>query len=264
MISTGRTDLATEFAAVKNTGISHTCYELYGEKITETVLDDSSAKAVGRQRGRYFTVRSNDSPFADGQIHALCAVLRKLLPQGKCLAVGFGNPSIAADSLGWNTARRILATSQYLASADNTEGIGNISVIRTDVSSNSGIDSCFHAEFCAENIHADYIIAIDSLICNDPEKLCTTIQLTDAGISPGSAMGTKEKRLDFSAAGVPVIAIGVPTSIEYRNSGKMYYVTPHDIDISIARYSYVISSAINRVFCPALSQSDIRMLMNYS
>lgn len=264
MISTGRTDLALEFETEGKTGISHTKYELYGEIITETILDTSGAEAIGRQHGRYFTVESSDSLFADGQIHALSAVLRKILPQGKCLAVGFGNPSIAADSLGWNTARRILATSQYLASADNTEGIGNISVIRTDVSSNSGIDSCFHAEFCAKNINADYIIAIDSLICNDPQKLCSTIQLTDAGISPGSGMGGKDKRLDLSGAGVPVIAIGVPTSIEYHNSGKRYYVTPHDIDISIARYSYVISSAINRVFCPALSQSDIRMLMNYS
>ena len=44
----------------------------------------------------------------------------------------------------------------------NADGIGNVSVIRTDVSANSGIDSVFHNILCGED-KRDYIIAIDSL-----------------------------------------------------------------------------------------------------
>ena len=66
----------------------------------------------------------------------------------------------------------------------NADGIGNVSVIRTDVSANSGIDSVCHAIFCAEKIKADYIVAIDSLACSEPERLCRSIQVTDTGIRP--------------------------------------------------------------------------------
>lgn len=103
----------------------------------------------------------------------------------------------------------------------NADGIGNVSVIRTDVSANSGIDSVFHAIFCAEKIKADYIVAIDSLACSEPERLCRSIQVTDTGITPGSTAGNRN-RLDRAAAGIPVIAVGVPTTMEYESDNDRF------------------------------------------
>lgn len=263
MNMTGRTELASEFTARKN-GIACESYELYGEKITEILISEEDKAAFDRPSGRYYMIDSTDVPYVDGQIRALCTVLRKLLPEGKCLVAGLGNPSVASDSLGWKTAGKVLATSQFVENMHSSDGIGNIAVIRTDVSSNSGIDSVYHAVFCAEKINADYIIAVDSLTCSDPERLCRTIQITDTGIAPGSGIGGSKKQLDRQTAGIPVIAIGVPTSMEYENGGDKFFVTRHDIDIEIARYSHVISMAINRTLCPSLSQDDIAMLMNYS
>lgn len=151
---TGRTDMATEFVKGKN-GIRCESYELYGEKITEIIVSEKETALFNRPCGRYFTVDSTDVPYADGQIHALCTVLNKLLPEGKCLVTGLGNPSVASDSLGWRTAGRVLATSHFIEKMHNADGIGNVSVIRTDVSANSGIDSVCHAIFCAEKIKAD-------------------------------------------------------------------------------------------------------------
>ena len=143
------------------------------------------------------------------------------------------------------------------------DGIGNVSVIRTDVSANSGIDSVFHAIFCAEKIKADYIVAIDSLACSEPERLCRSIQVTDTGITPGSTAGNRN-RLDRAAAGIPVIAVGVPTTMEYESDNDRFFVTRYDIDAEISRYAHIISCALNRSLCPSLSYSDISMLMNYS
>ena len=212
----------------------------------------------------YYTVFSDGIPYVKQEIYALSAILRKVLPEGKCLVVGLGNPSVAADSLGWRTAGRILATSQYIEKAKHPDGIGNVSVIRTDVSSNSGIESAYHASFCAKQIGADYIIAIDSLACTDSCRLCRTIQVTDTGIFPGSGAGNPRRRLDKLTAGRDVIAIGVPTAMEYGGNGEKYYVTRHDIDIDIKRYAHIISAAINRTLSPSLSVEDFNMLMNYS
>ena len=186
---TGRTDMAAEFVKGKN-GIRCESYELYGEKITEIIVSEKETALFNRPCGRYFTVDSTDVPYADGQIHALCTVLNKLLPEGKCLVTGLGNPSVASDSLGWRAAGRVLATSHFIESMHNADGIGNVSVIRTDVSANSGIDSVFHAIFCAEKIKADYIVAIDSLACSEPERLCRSIQVTDTGITPAVPQAT--------------------------------------------------------------------------
>lgn len=267
MFFTNRTDLALEFTKTKKdideSNVNHTEYEIYGMQITETRLTEEGAKLLQKPSGRYFTVYSEKIPDVKREIYALSAVLRKILPEGKCLVVGLGNPYIAADSLGWKTAGRILATSQYVKEGLARGGIGDVSVIRTNVSSNSGIDSAYQAALSASGINADYIIAIDSLACNSAGRLCRTMQVTDTGICPGSGAGNPRQRLDMSSCGVPVIAVGVPTAMEYSTCGEKYYVTKRDIDIDVRRYAHVISSAINRTLSPALSEEDCRMLMHY-
>ena len=46
------------------------------------------------------------------------------------------------------------------------------------------------------------------------ERINTTIQIADTGISPGSGVGNKRKELNRETLGVPVIAIGVPTVVD--------------------------------------------------
>lgn len=265
MYFTKRTDMAIELSEkCSEKEAVHKKYELYGSMITDTVVSEEGAKAIGKPKGRYFTLDMHEVPDVRREIYALSAVLRKILPPGKCLAVGLGNPEISADSLGWNTAQRILATSQYIDGGLVMEGLGNISVIRTNVSSNSGIDSTVQAKAAAKAINAAYILAIDSLSCAHSGRLCSNIQVTDSGISPGSGAGNPRSRLDRESVGVPVIAIGVPTALEYKDADSCYYVTRRDIDLDVRRYAHVISAAVNRTISPGLSTDDFHMLMNYS
>ena len=112
------------------------------------------------------------------------------------------------------------------------------------------------------------VILIDSLASKDISRLSTTIQLSNAGITPGSGMGNHKKEISQNSIGVPVLVIGAPTVISLStifsatlekyvdfsvseeiisilNEGKSLYVTPNDCDIFIEELSKVISSAIN-------------------
>ena len=59
------------------------------------------------------------------------------------------------------------------------------------------------------------LIAIDALAAGDPERVGTTVQICDSGISPGSGVSNRRKELSRRTLGIPVIAIGVPTVVDY-------------------------------------------------
>src|SRR5699024_7482116 len=46
------------------------------------------------------------------------------------------------------------------------------------------------------------------------DRINETIQLSDAGINPGSGVGNERKELNREVLGIPVIAVGVPTVVD--------------------------------------------------
>ena len=44
--------------------------------------------------------------------------------------------------------------------------------------------------------------------------MCTTVQLSDTGIIPGSGVGNHRAALNMETLGVPVFSIGVPTVVD--------------------------------------------------
>lgn len=54
------------------------------------------------------------------------------------------------------------------------------------------------------------VIAIDALAAFESERICTTVQITDTGIEPGSGVGNHRLGLTEETLGVKVIAVGVP------------------------------------------------------
>ena len=68
-----------------------------------------------------------------------------------------------------------------------------------------------------QNVKPDLIIAIDSLAARSVDRVCTTIQLADNGINPGSGIGNKRMGITRETMGVPVIALGVPTVVHASN-----------------------------------------------
>ena len=270
MFFTNRTDLLLELAENTNIGGSiHTSFNIDGINISKTVIDEKGSKAINRPCGIYYTINSPIIPDLKNEIKAVCNVLKEFISVNKkksprFLVVGLGNPDISADSLGWRTADRILATSSFIDFNKGESIFGNVSVIKTDVSGNSGIDSTLQIKLICAGIDADIVIAVDSLACSSPDRLCRTIQITDSGIHPGSGAGNPRNMLDHSSLGVPVIAIGVPTALEQLYKDRRYFVTHHDIDIRVKRYSYIISKALNKSLNPKITDEELTELIDLS
>jgi Germination protease. len=74
----------------------------------------------------------------------------------------------------------------------------------------TGIETGEIVEGVVERMKPALIIAVDSLASQSIERIRTTIQIADTGISPGAGIGNKRKAIDKETLGVPVIAIGVP------------------------------------------------------
>ena len=103
------------------------------------------------------------------------------------------------------------------------------------------------------------MVVIDALAARSSKRLNRTIQLSDAGIQPGSGVGNHRNSLSKETIGVPVLAIGVPTVVDaativYDATGDRrsvppglngMFVTPKNVDEMIRRLSFTISEALN-------------------
>ena len=67
-----------------------------------------------------------------------------------------------------------------------------------------------------ENTKPKLVIVIDALASRSIERISSTVQLSDTGIVPGAGVGNKRSEISQKTLGIPVVAIGIPTSS--RNS----------------------------------------------
>ena len=207
----------------------------------------------------------------------LAGELGRLVPEGDILVVGLGNNDITPDAVGPQAASRILATRHLRDELDGDEenflvSLRRVSAIAGGVLGQTGIETAEIVRALAEQLQPAGIIAVDALACSDISRLGTAIQMTDAGISPGSGVANARKELSEKQLGIPVIAVGVPTVVDMHtivrsltgadievNSPNMM-VTPRDVDRLTERASQLIAFGINLALHPALSFEDVRGL----
>lgn len=264
-----RTDLATERCELKPDYAGST--EINTLKIGNVLLektfikDSETAKRLNLQKGKYLSI-SFDDPFLKSDIddikssigHSL-SELFDVFPKN-VLIIGLGNRQVTPDSLGPITCERIRAT-RHLAKdplftlfcSKNCK----ISVLNTDVSSNTGIDSTETVKALVKEINPDAIIIIDALAARRPTRICKTIQLTDTGITPASGYDGNRPAIDRKLLGIPVIGIGIPTVVDSRsyrtdfgidNEDDGLVLTPIDIGKQITKCAEILSEGINDFF----------------
>ena len=227
-------DLAVESAHIPagTSGTRCVSRTIGGVKITDIRLSNSAARTISRHPGRYITLEGDPAG------NALPALLKRALeqllpPTGKILAAGLGNPDITRDRLGALTVRRLAA-------------------IETDVALHTGIETAALVRSAAREMGACAIIAVDSLCCDDPGRLYRTVQLTDAGITPGSGAAAPRRGLSERSAGIPVIAVGVPSaallsSITGDQAHQRFLAAPSDEDVQSLIWADCIAAAISAV-----------------
>lgn len=192
------------------------------------------------------------------------------------LLCGLGNERMAPDALGPASAKNVLVTrhlKEQKREVFESSGLFDICAVFPDVSAHTGLDASEIAKAAAEQTSPDIMIVIDALAAREPSRLCTTLQLCSAGISPGSGVGNAKNAIDKKSMGVPVISIGVPTVI---NAGRLVrdiagseadienirglFVCPKDIDEISVKLSKLIGYSINRAFHGSLSFGEMTMM----
>jgi len=255
-----RSDLICENGVInakENTKIVHN-FTLYRTNCTEIRVNEDQAKRSGLECGRYVTIYCDNENYPE----ALKAIISDFLPNGKAFVAGLGNERVCSDSLGPKTLRYVPATA-HLTTIEQLKEIKmrEVYVIGTSVTGKTGIESTEQVTWLSEKVGAEFIVVIDSLACSEPERLCRTIQITDTGIAPGSGVGNNRKALNERTTGKKVIAIGVPTVIDYENGMRNFMVTPRNIDAEIDEFSRNIGLSLSRALNPNLIDEEIRALI---
>lgn len=242
-----------------------------GVKISELcVLNEAGESAVGRARGKYVTLEFGDTAAADiASFSALCTLcgreLRALCGGAKsALICGIGNARLSADSVGPLALSHVLVTRALRERAPEIfekGGFSEVSAIAPGVGADTGFAAADIVRAAAEKAKPDVVIAIDALAARETSRLCRTVQICTAGISPGSGVGNARTRLDEESVGAPVISVGVPTVVDVATlvrdaAGEGakadgyagLFVCPSDIDVQSARLARLIGFAVNLAF----------------
>lgn len=191
------------------------------------VLDARGAARIGKPPGSYITIEApglleHDVELREQVGQTLAKELASLLPQnatGPTLVVGLGNWHVTPDSLGPLVIDELLVTRHLFEYAPDyvDEGMRSVCAVAPGVLGITGIETGDIIKGIVQRVQPSAIIAVDALAARSIDRLGTTIQISDTGISPGSGVGNKRHALDRETLGVPVIAIGAP-SVVYANT----------------------------------------------
>ena len=250
-----RTDLALEcYEEKEKTKLSGVKIREDNNLTTVEVLNDDGVKAIGKPVGKYYTLKLksfvNDTDLLDGRLELFSSVLSSLLPDGvsSVLVIGLGNKKITADALGPVSSEFILSTRH----------------ITSDAKFDTGIESAEIVNGIVSQINPSCVITVDALAASSAERLGTTVQFSDSGISPGSGVGNHRHEISKKTLGIPVISIGIPTVVNTAvigSSDEPLFVTPREIDRIIQQGAKLIGMGINVCLQKNLSVEDLLALV---
>ena len=256
-----------------------------------TITDSAGAQALGKPMGRYVSLelegllRREQDAFQRATA-AIAAELRELFTftdSAPVLVVGLGNRAVTPDLLGPLAAEHILVTRHLVKGAPEHFGhYRPVSALIPGVLASTGIESAEIAAAVSGAAKPAAVIVIDALASRATERVCKTVQLSDSGIAPGSGVGNHRAAIDRATMRVPVLSVGVPTVVDgatlaldilaqaglkepepeaLGGQGADLFVTPREIDVQVATLSKAIGYGINLALHPALTLSDLEMLL---
>ena len=236
-------------------------------------LDERGAQTIGKPRGNYCTLEAERFyPRGDDRFSSLAeplaAEIRAMLgaAEGTTLVAGLGNRDVTPDAVGPEAVRFVFPT-RHLKAAGNPlfADFADVAVCAPGVLASSGIESARQIAALCRELRASRVVVFDALAGADPGRLCRCLQLTDAGIAPGSGVGNDRAALSRESLGVPVLAIGVPTVVDAGCFGaealRGWFVTPKDIDESIRCASRMLGYALDLALHPGLQVEDVSALL---
>ncbi len=200
---------------------------MYGNKVSKVVVDEDLSASYNKKEGLYYTIETTqileqDSKTTDNLILTIKDVLVEILhdegieEKSSCLIIGLGNKEITPDALGPLVSSHVTVTSHIfeLEPAMMDDGFRRVFSFIPGVMGQTGIETSNIVKSIVNEIKPDFVIVVDALASRSIERVNKTIQITNAGINPGSGVGNTRKEISKEELGIPVIAIGVPTVVD--------------------------------------------------
>lgn len=247
------------------------------------VTDPEGAEALGKPEGRYVTLsldgaQRRESDAFPRTVRAIAEELGQFLTglDGPVLVAGLGNRFITPDALGPGVHRNVLVTRHLVREMPEQFGyLRPVASLAAEVLGNTGVESGEVVKSVCKSIRPACVIAVDALASRSMERLCRTVQISDAGIAPGSGVGNHRFALNRESLGVPVIAVGVPTVVDAATlcadltgqttrpeQGRTLMVTPRDIDKQIADLSRLVGFGISLALQPQMTVAELELLLS--
>ena len=263
-----RTDLASEDCEneEKKEIEQYTIGTINVEKIT---LDEQSARRYSKRAGVYYTITTDAiidllHDEATEVSIALAKILEdlyeeyNLTQESYILLLGLGNDDITPDSLGPKAIKNVFVTKHLADLGRLDEGLGIVGAIAPGVMGQTGIETSDIITALVRKTKPELVLVIDALASRSLHRVNRTIQISTAGINPGSGVGNKRKEISYKTLGVPVIAIGVPTVVDiasiFYDIKDFFNETENEMDIR----STLIESDLNFM----VTNKDIDEMMN--
>jgi len=294
-----RTDLALEAKELWEESAGETT-ELPGVEARESerdgvrsttvrVLDERGEKALGKPAGTYVTLelrafnRREHGAFRRSA-EALGRELKKLLALGKdesVLVAGLGNAAVTPDAVGPKVLSRLMVTRHLVEQLPSWfSGYRPVSAVAPGVLGVTGIESVELIAGVLGRLKPDRLIVVDALASRRLDRVGTTIQLADTGITPGSGVGNAREAFSRESLGLPVCAVGVPTVVDVETlladlsgdevpreeldrvcGGQSLIVTPRDIDARVERVAKLMAYGINLAVQPGVKFEDVEFFV---
>lgn len=194
------------------------------------------------------------------------AALMRLPADAAVLVVGLGNPAVTPDSVGPRCLRHLLVTRHMLQDIPESFGkLRAVSALQPGVMGSTGMESAEIVKAVVKSTQPDCVIAIDALAAKEVSRICSTVQLSDTGLIPGSGVGNRRRALTEQQLGVPVFAVGTPTVTDAsllfsgaeKGAAEDCIITPRDIGAKADQIAALIGGAINLSLYPGLSGDQI-------
>ncbi len=256
------------------------------------IRTDGAAEELGKPCGCYVSVecgKLNTIPAtrAEQLAHVLAGELRGTVKRltGKLpdaefgvFVAGLGNAELTADAIGPKTVRRLTATRhlrEHEGGLYRRLGCSALSALSPGVLGQTGIETLELLRGAVRFVRPDVVIVVDALAARSCERLASTVQISDAGISPGSGVGNHRAAITKQTMGVPVISLGVPTVVnsatlvydalheagiteidntlrKVLENGRSFFVSPKECDVITEEVAQLLSSAIALAFTGGL------------
>jgi spore protease len=296
-----RTDLALESREILQESVGKTTeidgvvareYDRHGCPVTRVeILDQTGVDAMGKPVGNYVTLEMqgllrHEHDSFERSVKAVAGELKDLFPaDGKTvLLAGLGNRDITPDAVGPLAVQNSLVTRHLVDKMPEEFGhMRPVAAISPGVLGTTGMESAEMILGVIDRIRPSMVIIIDALTSRRLSRLCSTIQIADSGIVPGSGVGNARAALNKETLGVPVISVGVPTVVDAvtlmadlteqanqpqpdwdevsKFSGGLM-VTPKEIDTQVDILARVIGYAVSLALHPEMSVDDIQSFLS--